>query len=294
VRLQADPDIAFVAPPVPSPDGKVAVLLAVPRSGPSSIQTERLVHRIRGDVVPAVVGRTGTRVFVGGPTAASIDTSRYVADRLLVFISAVIVLSFLLLLVVFRSLLVAVKAAVMNVLSISAAYGVIAVVVKGGWLGGLVGIHQPTPVPSFIPMMMFAIIFGLSMDYEVFLLSRVREEYVRTGDNALAVADGLAATARVITAAALIMISVFLSFVLLDDVTIKTVGVGLATAIFVDATLVRMVLVPATMELLGDANWWLPKWLDRLLPEVHVEGESEEDLAAELEQLAHDDAAKVG
>jgi RND superfamily putative drug exporter len=143
-------------------------------------------------------------------------------------------------------------------------------------------------------MMMFAIVFGLSMDYEVFLLSRVREEYVRTRDNATAVANGLAATARVITAAAAIMICVFLAFVLGEDIVAKVIGIGLATAIFVDATLVRMVLVPATMELLGDANWWLPKWLDRLLPEVHVEGESEEALEAELQQLAHDGTAKVG
>jgi RND superfamily putative drug exporter len=149
-------------------------------------------------------------------------------------------------------------------------------------------------VPSFVPMMMFAIVFGLSMDYEVFLLSRVREEYSRTRDNASAVADGLAATARVITAAALIMITVFLAFVLGEDKVAKVIGLGLATAIFVDATLVRMVLVPATMELLGDANWWLPKWLDRLLPEFHVEGESEAELEAELRELAHDDAAKVG
>jgi RND superfamily putative drug exporter len=290
-KVQADADVAFVAPPVPSPDGKVALLVVYPKSGPASVQTEQLVKRLRSDVIAPVRDGTQKPVLVGGSTAASIDASRYIADRLLLFIGAVIVLSFLLLLVVFRSLLVPLKAAVMNVLSISAAYGVISMVVKGGWLGGLIGIHEPVPVPSFIPMMMFAIIFGLSMDYEVFLLSRVREEYVRTGDNALAVADGLAATARVITAAALIMISVFLAFVLADDVTLKTVGVGLATAIFVDATLVRMVLVPATMELLGDANWWLPAWLDKHLPEVHVEGKGEEELEAELGHLLVEEPA---
>ena len=187
--------------------------------------------------------------------------------------------------VVFRSLLVPLKAAIMNLLSVGAAYGVVALAVQGGWFGGLFGINEPVPVPSFIPMMMFAILFGLSMDYEVFLLSRIREEYARTGDNATAVADGLAHTARVITAAAAVMISVFLAFVLADQVFLKMMGIGLATAILVDATLVRMVLVPATMELLGDANWWLPDWLGRRLPRFHLEVESTASLDAELDDL---------
>jgi RND superfamily putative drug exporter len=293
-KVQATPGVVFVAPPVRSPDGKVALLPTIPNGGPASKSTEDLVHRLRDDVLPQATQGTALHAYVGGSTGASVDNSEYVANRLLWFIGAVIVLSFLLLMVVFRSVLVPVKAAVMNVLSISAAYGVISLAVKGGWFGGLFGIDEPVPVPSFVPMMMFAIVFGLSMDYEVFLLSRVREEYVRTRDNATAVANGLAATARVITAAAAIMICVFLAFVLGEDIVAKVIGIGLATAIFVDATLVRMVLVPATMELLGDANWWLPKWLDRLLPEVHVEGESEEALEAELQQLAHDGTAKVG
>ena len=283
--------VAFVTPPVPSPEGGVALLLAYPTEGPSSQVTQDLVHHLRDDVIPEV----GVPVYIGGATAASVDNTEYVTKRLPAFIGVVILLSFLLLMVVFRSVLVPLKAAVMNVLSISAAYGVMSLAVKGGWFGGVFGIDEPVPVPSFIPMMMFAIVFGLSMDYEVFLLSRVREEYVRTRDNASAVADGLAATARVITAAAAIMVSVFLAFVLGDDMIGKMIGIGLATAIFVDATLVRMVLVPATMELLGDANWWLPKWLDRLLPEVHVEGESEELLEAELRQLmVDDDTSRVG
>jgi putative drug exporter of the RND superfamily len=174
---------------------------------------------------------------------------------------------------VFRSLVVALKAAVMNLLSIGAAFGVMALAASGGWLGHLVGIENPTPVPAWLPMMMFAILFGLSMDYEVFLLSRVREEYVRTGDNSRAVADGLASTARVITAAAAIMVTVFGAFVIQDAVFLKLAGLGLATAVFVDATVVRLVLVPATMELLGDRNWWLPRWLDRLLPHVNVADE---------------------
>ncbi len=294
IREQVASNFAFVSPPVPSPDGDVALLVAYPKTSPQDEATETLVHHLRNDVLPDATAGSGVQVFVGGSTAASIDATRYVADRLALFIGAVIVLSFLLLLVVFRSILVPVKAALMNLLSVSASYGVVAVMVKGGWLGSLFGIHEPTPVPSFIPMMMFAILFGLSMDYEVFLLSRIREEYGKTGDNASAVADGLAHTARVITAAAAIMISVFLAFVLADEVFLKMIGVGLATAIFVDATIVRMVLVPATMELLGDANWWLPRWLDRWLPRFHVEGESQEDIEAELEELIHEEETRAG
>ena len=271
--------IVFVTPPRPSPDGSVALLTAVPEGSPQDEDTEKLVKRLRDDVVPAATEGTGIRVLITGSTAGAIDANQYVADRLPLFIGSVIALSFLLLLVVFRSLLVPLKAAIMNLLSIGAAYGVVAAMVNGGWFGSIFGIEEAVPVPAFIPMMMFAILFGLSMDYEVFLLSRIREEYVRTGDNTAAVADGLAATARVITAAAAIMISVFLAFVLGDQVFLKMLGVGMATAIFVDATLVRMVLVPSTMELLGDANWWLPRWLGRILPEVHVEAE-----IAQLEQ----------
>jgi RND superfamily putative drug exporter len=284
-KVAGDTDVAFVSPAVPSPDGKVALLVTYPKSAPQAQETQNLVRRLRSDVLPHATAGTGVSVFVGGGTGASVDATSYIADRLGVFIGAVIVLSFLLLLVVFRSLLVPFKAAIMNLLSVAAAYGVVAMMVEGGWLGGLVGIHEPVPIPSFIPMMMFAILFGLSMDYEVFLLSRIREEYAKTGDNASAVADGLAHTARVITAAAAIMISVFLAFVLADQVFLKMMGIGLATAIFVDATLVRMVLVPATMELLGDANWWLPEGLARRLPRFHVEGESAEVIEAKLEEL---------
>jgi putative drug exporter of the RND superfamily len=184
----------------------------------------------------------------------------------------VILLSFLLLMVVFRSILVPLKAAIMNLLSVGAAYGVIVMIFQYGWGKGLFGISKEGPIQAFIPIMMFAILFGLSMDYEVFLLSRIREEYLRTGDNSQAVADGLSATARVITAAAAIMCTFFLSFVLGDNVIIKLFGIGFASAILIDATLIRLVIVPATMELLGDANWWLPGWLDRILPHLDVEG----------------------
>jgi RND superfamily putative drug exporter len=183
-------------------------------------------------------------------------------------------MSFLLLMAVFRSLLVPLKAVIMNLLSIGASYGIIVAIFQWGYGGSLIGVGNAGPIEPFIPMMLFAIVFGLSMDYEVFLLSRMKEEFDRTGDNATAVADGLAATARVITAAALIMVAVFGSFVAGDDRTIKLFGMGLAVAVLLDATLVRMVLVPATMELLGARNWWIPKWLDKVLPRINIEGKS--------------------
>jgi RND superfamily putative drug exporter len=234
-------------------------------------------------VIPSVTGGA-VDVKVGGLTAAADDFASYTASRLPLFVGAVLILSFLLLMVVFRSLLVPLKAVIMNLLSIGAAYGVIVAVFQWGWGASLIGVGREAPVEAWAPVFIFAIVFGLSMDYEVFLLSRIREEYDRTGDNATAVADGLALTARVITAAALIMFCVFGSFVLGSEVALKLMGLGLAVAVLIDATVVRMVLVPATMELLGDWNWWLPKWLDRILPRVHVEGAHtlEEELA-ELE-----------
>ena len=187
-----------------------------------------------------------------------------------------LLLSFLLLVAVFRSILVPLKAVVMNLLSIGAAYGVVVAIFQWGWGAELIGVASTAPIEAWVPMMLFTILFGLSMDYEIFLLSRIREEYVRTGDNATAVVDGLAHTARVITAAAAIMVTLFLSFVFgFEERAIKLFGMGLAVAIFVDATVVRMVLVPATMELLGNANWWLPRWLNRILPNIHIEGEQE-------------------
>jgi putative drug exporter of the RND superfamily len=271
--LADTPGVATVVPPVVNEAGDAAVISVIPTTGPQDQATEDLVHTLRDDVLPPAVEATGAAASVGGVTATFIDDSEQTASRLPLFIGGVVVLSFLLLMSVFRSFPVALKAAIMNILSIGAAYGVMAVAADGGWLGGLVGIDSATPVPAWLPMMMFAVLFGLSMDYEVFLLSRVREEYVRTGDNRTAVADGLANTARVITAAAAIMVTVFGAFVLEDAVFLKLAGLGLATAVLVDATIVRMILVPATMELLGDRNWWLPRWLDRLLPHLAVEGE---------------------
>jgi RND superfamily putative drug exporter len=195
------------------------------------------------------------------------------------FFAAVLALSFLLLMVVFRSVLVPLKAVIMNLLSIGAAYGILVAVFQWGWGSSLLGVSSG-PIEPFMPMMLFAIVFGLSMDYEVFLLSRVKEEYDRTGDSHTSVADGLAATARVITAAALIMVFVFGSFLFEADRTIKLAGLGLATAVLLDATVVRMLLVPATMELLGDRNWWVPRWLDRILPRIEVEGHADEPAEA--------------
>ena len=233
--------------------------------------TTDLVGTLRDAVIPAAIAGSDVHVHVGGLTASSIDVSDRLSARLPIFIGAVLVLSFLLLMAVFRSLLVPLKAVVMNLLSIGAAYGVVVAVFQWGWLERRARHRQTGPIEPFVPMMMFAILFGLSMDYEVFLLSRIREEYDRTGDNALAVADGLAATARVITAAALIMVTVFGSFVLGDAATSSCSGSASRSAILLDATVVRMVLVPATMELLGDRNWWFPRWLDRIIPRLHVE-----------------------
>jgi putative drug exporter of the RND superfamily len=269
--VEADEGIAAVAPPEVDAGAGVATLVAFPTTGPQDAATLATVERLRADVFPAVLGDGPASAHVGGQTASFADLGDRVRDRLPLLVAAV-VLSFLLLTVVFRSVVVPLKAALLNLLSIGASYGVLVMVFQWGWGAGLIGLESTVPVVSFIPMFMFAIVFGLSMDYEVFLLSRVRGEYVATGDNDAAVIRGIAGTARVITSAALIMISVFLGFVLGDDPAIKMFGLGLATAIFVDATIVRMVLVPATMKLLGDANWWLPRWLDRLLPAVELEG----------------------
>ena len=270
-RLRTEPGVAAVIPTQFNAAKDAAVITVFPTTDGQSIATERLVHHLRDTVVPEAVAGTPLTIDVGGPNAGFIDGSAAISKRLPLFIAVVCFLAFLLLMSVFRSVLVALKAAIMNLLSIAAAYGVLVAVAQWGWLKSLFGISSTGPIANFIPMMMFAILFGLSMDYEVFLLSRIREEYVRTGDNGLAVADGLAATARVITAAAAIMIMVFLSFVATPELIIKQIGLGLAAAILIDATLIRMVLVPATMELLGARNWWLPGWLDKALPEVKFE-----------------------
>ena len=277
VELSHTPGVAGASPPVMSPNGTAAAMFVVPTTAPQDQATSDLVHRLRDVIVPRAVAGSGTVMKVGGATAAVVDFASYTARRLPVLIGVVLGLSFLLLLVVFRSVLVPLKAVVMNLLSIGAAYGLIVAVFQWGWGRGLLGLSEAGPVEAWAPMMIFAIVFGLSMDYEVFLLSRIREEYDRTGDNSSSVASGLAVTARVITAAAAIMVSVFASFALGPERAIKLFGLGLAAAVLIDATLVRLVLVPATMELLGWRNWWLPRWLDRILPRVHVEPERSPD-----------------
>ncbi len=268
--LRATPGVASVADAQPNAAHTAALTTLLPTTPPQDEATVRLVHNVRDHVVPDAVGQSGLVAHVGGQTAIQIDFADVISSRLPIFIGAVLALSFLLLLLVFRSILVPLKAVVMNLLSIGAAYGIVVAIFQWGWGDGVVGVEK-APIEAWVPMMLFAIVFGLSMDYEVFLLSAVREHYDRTGDNATAVAEGLASTARVITAAALIMVFVFGSFVVSDLRALKLIGLGLAVAVAVDASIVRVVLVPATMELLGDANWWLPRWLSRLLPRVPIE-----------------------
>ena len=270
--ITADRGVASVAPPETNRAAGVATLLAYPTTAPQDDATSATMERLRAEVFPAALDGSPAHAHVGGQTATWADIGDRLGDRMPLFLSAVILLSFLLLTVMFRSVVVPLKAALLNLLSIGVAYGVLVTVFQWGWGSGLIGLESTLPVEPFIPIFMFAILFGLSMDYEVFLLSRVRENYLLTRDSDTSVIHGIAGTARVITSAALIMISVFLGFVLGEDPRIKMLGLGLATAIFVDATIVRMILVPATMKLLGDANWWIPGWLDRLLPTIDIGG----------------------
>lgn len=264
--VAADPGIASVAPTHVDRATGIATLVVFPTTSPQDKATADTIARLRSDVLPTAIGHGPARAYVGGAAASLSDVGQRTSERLPVFVAAVLAMSFLLLMLVFRSVLVPLKAVLMNLLSIGAAYGIMVAVFQWGWGGALIGLEATVPIVSFIPMFLFAILFGLSMDYEVFLLSRVREEYLRTGDNDTAIVEGVSGTARIITSAALIMVAVFLSFAVAEDPSTKMFGLGLATAIFIDATVVRMVLVPATMTLLGRTNWWLPKWLDRMLP----------------------------
>jgi RND superfamily putative drug exporter len=266
------PDVAFVAPPQYNQSDTGAVIVVVPKTSPQAAQTTTLVQTLRSNVIPPVVQGSDVRALVGGQTAAGIDAADFLGSRLFLVIGAVLILSFLLLTTLFRSLVLPLKAVIMNLLSVGAAYGVMVAVFQWGWAGSLIGIGEKGPIDPWIPVTMFTILFGLSMDYEVFLLSRIREEWLRTGENATAVADGLAVTGRIITAAAAIMFCVFISFVINDPLHILRVfGFGLAVAVLLDATLVRMVLVPSIMELLGPVNWWMPRFLDRRIPKIGVE-----------------------
>jgi putative drug exporter of the RND superfamily len=265
-------DVAFVAPPQFNAAKTGAVIVVVPKTSPQSAQTTRLVQTLRSDVIPPVVHGTDVQALVGGQTAGGIDAANFLGSRLFLVIGAVLILSFLLLMTLFRSIVLPLKAVIMNLLSVAAAYGVMVAVFQWGWAGRVIGIGETGPIDPWIPVTMFTILFGLSMDYEVFLLSRIREEWLRTRENSTAVADGLAVTGRIITAAAAIMFCVFGSFVINDPLHILRVfGLGLAVAVLLDATLVRMVLVPSIMELLGPVNWWMPRFLDRTVPRIGVE-----------------------
>ncbi|PZF83262.1 MMPL family transporter [Jiangella anatolica] len=269
--VAATPGVAAVLPPVVTDAEDAALLTVIPTTGPQDAATEDLVHTLRDDVLPAAP----VDVHVGGVTAAAIDVNESMAGGLPLLIGGVVTVSMVLLLVSFRSVVITLTAAVMNLLSVAAAYGVVALVLEGGWAGQLIGVENETPMPAYVPIVMFAVLFGLSMDYEVFLISRMRESWLRTGSNARAIIDGLAGTGRVITAAAAIMVTVFAALVPSPDVVLKSLGLGMAAAILIDATLVRMLLVPAVMHVLGRANWWSPRWLDRRIPQLYVEGRPE-------------------
>jgi RND superfamily putative drug exporter len=267
-EVRGRPGVASVSQPRLSESDDTAMFAVTPAGSPQDAATERLVEDLREEVLP---GSLSGEAHVGGTSALTLDQSDHLAERLPLFVTGVVGLSFLLLVAAFRAPLIAAKAGVVNLLSVGAAFGMIALFAQGGFFGELIGIDREVPVAPFIPVMMFAILFGLSMDYEVFLLSRVREEYMKLGDTSTAVTEALARTARVITAAAAIMVVVFLAFVVSDEQFLRLFGVGMATAILVDATVVRMVLVPAVMQVLGRANWWIPRWLDRLVPRLDHE-----------------------
>jgi RND superfamily putative drug exporter len=280
--VKASPDVAAVTPAqtIPAASGpSLAVFSAYPASAPQAAATSNLIVHLRNQVIPPVVSGSGLRVYVGGETAIFDDFAAVLTSKLPLFIGVVVGLSFILLAIVFRSLLIPLKAAVMNLLSVGAAFGVLVAVFQWGWLGSVIGVPRTGPIEAFLPVLLFAILFGLSMDYEVFLLSRIHEEHLRLGNNSEAVRSGLAATGGVITAAASIMIVVFASFILGGEEIIKEFGLGFSAAILVDALIIRSALVPSLMQLLGEANWWFPRWLGRILPRVHVDaGEAEGDL----------------
>jgi putative drug exporter of the RND superfamily len=268
-------DVASVSPPQATDDGSLLILSVVPKTGPQDAATLALLDTLRSDTLPTALAGSKAQGYVTGPVASQLDFRNRIAERLPLIIVVVIALAFLLLLATFRSPVLALKAAVLNLVSIGAAYGVLVAVFQWGWGASLLGVSEPVPIESYVPMMMFAIVFGLSMDYEVFLLSRIREGWLRLGDNHESIVEGLSATARVITCAALIMASVFFSFVANPSVVVKMIALGLGVSVVVDATVIRLLLVPASMYLLDRANWWMPRWLDRWMPHLDPEGPPE-------------------
>src|SRR6266540_3215010 len=283
--LHNTPGVASVAKPQLNTAGDTAAIAVYPTTSPQSEQTTSLVKNLRNDILPPLTKATGARVYVGGATAIQVDFARVLSGKLPLFIGVVVLLSALLLLVVFRSLLIPLQAALMNLLSIAAALGVVQAIFQRGWLGGLLGI-QPGPIEAFIPVMVFAIVFGLSMDYEVFLVSRIHEEWQHRGDASAAVREGLARTGRVITAAAAVMVVVFASFAMGDDRVLKLFGIAMATAVFLDAILIRTILLPAVLQLFGRRTWAFPGRLDRRLPRLAIEPTPAAQPAPALEEAA--------
>ncbi|MFE9441941.1 MMPL family transporter [Streptomyces sp. NPDC006602] len=273
--LNAVAGAATVTPLTATQDGDVLIATVYSKKSPQNADTTALANRLVDDTLPDAVSGTKAEGYVTGTTAAQVDFRDIVASRLPLIIGVVVALSFLIILIVFRGLLVALKAAVLNVLSITASYGVVVAVFQWGWGGPALGVSGKVPIESYVPMMMFAIIFGLSMDYEIFLLSRVHEAWLRTGDAKASVAHALEITARVITCAALIMVSVFAAFIVSDNIVVKMLGLGLAVSVLIDATVVRLLMVPAVMTLLGRHAWWTPRPLDRILPHIDTEGRHE-------------------
>jgi putative drug exporter of the RND superfamily len=280
--IEGTQGVSSVAPAKLNPAGSVATITVYPDSSPQAYSTTQLVERLRGQVIPPLASSEGMKVYVGGVTAGSVDFATTLGHKLPLFIGVVVLLSALLLLIVFRSLVIPLQAAVMNLLSIGASLGVIVAIFQWGWLSSIFGVQQG-PIESFIPVMLFAIVFGLSMDYEVFLVSRIHERWTLTRDNERAVSEGLALTGRVVTAAAAIMVCVFLSFMLGEDRVIKEFGLSLASAVFLDALVVRCLLLPATLSLIGKVTWQLPSWLDRVLPHMNIEGTTLRPETAEVD-----------
>jgi RND superfamily putative drug exporter len=274
-QLQSDPGVASVSGPMPNSDGTAAVIKVVPTTSPQDEATSELIDRVRTDMAPDVEAASDVEVSVGGPTATFDDFAEAVQDKIPLFVSVVIGLSVVLLVVAFRSLLVPLVGALMNLVSVAAAFGVVVAVFQWGWFGELIGLGKAGPIEPFLPVVLFALLFGLSMDYQVFLVSRMHEEWKRTGDNAAAVRVGHADSGKVIVAAASIMVFVFGAFVMGDSRTIKLMGLGMAAAVLMDAFVIRMLVVPALMHRIGPANWWLPRWLDRVLPQFTVEGDDD-------------------
>ena len=288
-ELASDPNVASVVGPMPSADGTAAVLRVIPKTSPQDVATSDLIDRVRDDIAPRYQAETGNQVFVGGPTATFDDFATTIQAKIPLFVSVVIGLSVLLLILAFRSLLVPLVGAAMNLVSVAAAFGVVTAVFQWGLAGELIGLGKSGPIEPFLPVILFAMLFGLSMDYQVFLVSRMHEEWRSHGRNDWAVRVGHADTGRVIVAAASIMVFVFGAFVFGDSRTIKLLGLGMAVAVLLDAFVIRMLIVPAIMHMIGRANWWLPGWFDRILPHLSIEG----DLTVEPEPEPTNDMAGV-